>query len=143
MKPSEAAMLLTKIAFFDRRTVGEADARAWAEALDGIGLDDAMAVATQHFQTSSEWLMPIHIINRVKAIRTERLRNAPVMDIPADLHQAVERQWVRAFTDAVKDGHSDPQAAADEGMGIRRLKLPPPDKARLVRVLQTAKGDPA
>ena len=121
MNHSETAILLAKICAYDRRTVGRADVQAWTESLDEhMSLQDAMEAVTRHFRESTDWLMPVHVIRKVAEIRKGRLQNAPVMLIPKDLHQAVERQWTRAFTDAVKDGADDPHAVADEAMGITR-----------------------
>jgi hypothetical protein len=121
MKTSEVSALLTMAAAFDNRTVGEANVAAWASVLHpDMRLSDGMEAMKAHFAKSSEYLKPAHINQGVDQIRRERLAKAPIMLIPTDLHQAVERQWMRAFTDAVKDGESDPHATADTAMGIRR-----------------------
>lgn len=122
MNNTEAAVLLAKVQAYDRRSVGRADVEAWAEVMtkNNIRLVDAMEAVSDYFGEATEWLMPAHLIQRVSQIRKARLQNAPVMVIPKDLHQAVERQWARAFTDAVKDADPDPHATADAAMGITR-----------------------
>ncbi|MFK0297225.1 hypothetical protein ACIQU6_43090, partial [Streptomyces sp. NPDC090442] len=40
MTPADAAELLSLCAAFDRRTIGEADAHAWARALHDVPLDE-------------------------------------------------------------------------------------------------------
>lgn len=122
MNTTEAGLILTKASAYDRRTVGRGDCEAWAEAMThgAIRLPDALEAVSQHYTESANWLMPVHVIQRVAQIRKARLAGAPVMIIPKDLHQAVERQWQKAFTEAVKDGEDDPHAVADQAMGIKR-----------------------
>jgi hypothetical protein len=123
MNTKEAGLLLVKIQAFDRRTVGRADMEAWAEAMTEGGeirLPDALEAVSKHFAASNDWLMPNHVIQLVKRIRKARFEHAPLMDIPRDLHQAVERQWIRAFNAAVADGSADPNAAADAAVSVRR-----------------------
>lgn len=62
MTPGDAARVLAKAAAFDQRTVGDADIAAWAEALDDIDLGDALAAVTRHYSTSTDRLMPVHVI---------------------------------------------------------------------------------
>lgn len=144
MTPSETAKFLALVALTDNRTVGQLDVQAWHEILpEGMSFADAQLALIQHRRDGSEWLMPSHIIANVRAIRRARLREAPVPEIPPDLHQAVERQWMRAFTDAVKDGDTDPQSAADEAMGIHRppaLHPARPDRVQAIRELAKTKG---
>jgi hypothetical protein len=111
MNTKEAGLLLVKIQAFDRRTVGRADMEAWADAMTvrGIRLADALEAVSQHFAASNDWLMPNHVVQLVQQIRKARFARAPLMDIPRDLHQAVEA-----------DGSADPNAAADAAVSVRR-----------------------
>lgn len=122
MNISEAGLLLTKASAYDRRTVGRGDCEAWAEVMTraDIALPDALEAVTQHFQTSNDWLMPVHVTRYVTQIRKTRMNNAPVMLIPGDLSLAVEREWVHEFTAAVKAGEADPHVVADRRLGITR-----------------------
>jgi hypothetical protein len=72
MNRSEIAQLLGLAAARDRRTVGTADVAAWLEDVGDLGFDDARAAVSRHFRTSTDWLMPAHIRQQVKAIRAER-----------------------------------------------------------------------
>ncbi|WP_327047270.1 hypothetical protein OG320_05095 [Microbispora sp. NBC_01189] len=85
MNPSEAAVLLGIAAAFDRRTVGEVDARAWAEALADVALDDARAAVVEHYRESARWLMPADVRTRVKAMRRARLEREVLPAPPAEL----------------------------------------------------------
>lgn len=61
MKPSDAARILAVAAAFDRRTVGETDAQAWADALDELDPRLCAAAVRQHYRHSTDWVMPAHV----------------------------------------------------------------------------------
>lgn len=73
MNKSEAAKLLAFAAACDRRTVGPTDVLAWHELLAGIDYDDAAQAVRNHYATSPEWLMPVHVIRGVRDLRRARL----------------------------------------------------------------------
>jgi hypothetical protein len=124
VKPSEAALVLTKCAAFDSRTIGEADAIAWAEALSSANcsLQDSLRGVTEHYTTTSSRIMPLELINKVRAIRQARIKAAGEPDYPPDLTVAQERGWRAVWLAAVESGSSDPKADADEFIGV--LKRP-------------------
>jgi hypothetical protein len=72
MTPEDAARLLAIAAAFDRRTVGEADALAWADALDGLEPHECAVAIRGHYRDSVAYLMPAHVRERV-AIRRRDL----------------------------------------------------------------------
>ncbi|MFJ6215100.1 hypothetical protein ACIQGZ_17450 [Streptomyces sp. NPDC092296] len=89
MNPSEAATLLGHIAAFDRRTVGEVDARAWAAALHDLPLDrDALDAVARFFGTPPKdpggrrWIEPHHVRTMRTAIRAERIDAANLVHEP-------------------------------------------------------------
>lgn len=73
MKPSQVAELLARIASFDRRTTGETDVLAWHAAIGDLDYGDCEQAVISYFQDSREWLMPVDIRQRVKAMRKDRL----------------------------------------------------------------------
>lgn len=73
MNHDEMVDLLSLISARDNRTVGRATVLAWLEDLDGIDFRDARRAVTQHYRESTDWLMPAHIRDHVRAIREERL----------------------------------------------------------------------
>lgn len=73
MNHSECAALLTLAARIDKRTVGEQDVEAWVEILDDVDFSDARLVLRGHYRSSTEWLMPAHVVQGVRALRRERL----------------------------------------------------------------------
>ncbi len=78
--------LLTAAAAYDRRNVGEGDVHAWSEAARRAGwtFDKALNALHEHYATSSAWLMPGHI--------TERIRLTSRQPAPADELLALERK---------------------------------------------------
>ncbi|MEJ9078830.1 hypothetical protein WKY82_10450 [Gordonia malaquae] len=74
--------LLTVIAAYDRRSIGEGDIAAWAESARRAGwrFDDAVNAVHDHFADSSRWLMPGHVTER---IRLARRQPAPAADVLA------------------------------------------------------------
>lgn len=142
MKPSEATVILTKIAAYDRRSVGEADAAAWAEALDGlVTLQDALTAVRDHFRASNDWLMPKAIIDRSRELRKRRIRDSGLPDFPPDLTQAQEREWLRAYHDALAEVYPnryDTGSAmnmADRALGINRVNSKPADPERVRKLI--------
>lgn len=114
MTPADAAELLTLAAAFDRRTVGEADARAWAAALNAVPLDDdARAAVARHYAETDRWLTPAHVLQQRAKIRRDRLDRANVLyeGTPGETGaESIARR--RQLLAAVADGRIAPQTAA-------------------------------
>lgn len=72
MTKAETAKLLTLIAAFDRRTLGEADVEAWHLILGDLDPTDCADAVKAHFTTSREWLMPTDV--RTFAVNAARRR---------------------------------------------------------------------
>lgn len=145
MKTSEVAKLLAMASAFDNRSVGEANVSAWAAALaPSMPFPDAAEAVRQHFAATSDYLMPAHVNAYVRQLRRLRVSGCQTLvEIPADLHQAQERDWLHWFWDAVKAADPDPNAAADRHLGITRPAeqlTPRPDRVQLVAALATTKG---
>lgn len=105
MKTSEAAIVLAKIAAIDNRTVGEAAALAWAEALDErMTLDDALEAVRQHRATSTDYIQPAHVNAIVLKIRSDRTKAAGTPPIPQGLEYEQEQAWRKAWVQAIGDG---------------------------------------
>lgn len=74
MNPEQTFDLLTQhIAPRDGRTVGKVDATVWHADIGDLSFDDACAAVSLHFRQSTDWLMPKHLRDLVKKIRTDRL----------------------------------------------------------------------
>lgn len=118
MTPAEAALILTQAAAFDRRTISDLDAKAWAAALQDINYHDASQAVTQHYATTTDWLMPAHIRRLVKTITAKRLEHTELTIPDADPDNPV------AYAAALRAGRVR-EMQPGEGIGNRPLSLPP------------------
>lgn len=103
--PSDAAKLLGVAAAFDRRTVGEAEAIAWADALHDLDPNDCQLAIRSHYHDSAVFVMPSHVRQRVKAIRETAAERA---------HRAMMREAIEAPRDP--DGSHRAYLAAVAGL---------------------------
>lgn len=111
-------MVLAKIQAFDNRNVSDETIMAWHEVLAPHTVQDALAAVSDYFKGNAAWIMPAHIVERVRA--TERARIDTFKDgyhlNPADDQATVERgEWqtaTRALRRAVATGALTPQAYA-------------------------------
>lgn len=117
MTPADAAKLLALAAAFDRRTVGESDAMAWADALDGLRLEDCIQAVKDHYRASDKWVMPSNVREGVRLIRRARLERDPEALPDADPND------VPAYLAALREG----RFRAADGEEFR------PDAANLIR----------
>lgn len=113
MNRSQTAQVLTKIAAFDRRTIGEADVLAWHDVLEPMPFEDCMLAVTAHFTESRDWCMPSDIVGRVKKIHSERLKAAGSLSPNDQGNQALYLTEIRALSAAVASGHMTPADLAD------------------------------
>lgn len=143
MQASEAAAVLTAAALIDKRTIGETEAIMWAEILpEWITKTDALAAVAVHYRATRDWLMPVDVITRVKAVRAERFRAAGQPDLPAGLDWRDEQRWRTHWRDLVGEGRpaQEAETVADAAMG-----LPPRHPATIaqddaLRQIETAKS---
>lgn len=149
MTPSQAAKLLGHAAAFDRRTVGEAEARAWAAALEDVPADaDTFAAVARFYGTpprdgeGRKWLEPHHVRTIRRQIRGERHGETISAYVPGDPdetpHEFTSRR--RAQLIAIGDGRAEP-------VPVRQLAGgPAPSVAAAlegrVRDVNAAVGDP-
>ncbi len=83
MTPQETSAVLAMIGTYDRREFTPTDVRAWHAAWHPtLTFEDARHAVSEHYRTSTDWLMPAHINRIAKARRDDRgQRNAlPVGD---------------------------------------------------------------
>lgn len=74
MNIAETSMVLAKIQAFDNRNVDDATILAWQEVLEPHTLQDALVAVSDYFRAYSAWIMPAHIVERVRAIEEDRSR---------------------------------------------------------------------
>lgn len=111
MTTDEVIDLLTLMASFDRRTVGEADVAAWYLAVGDLPSGDAQEAVLEHYRESREWIMPADVSARVGAVRAGRLRITPVPEAPPEIADDPEafRQWLREGAQAIASGREPPR----------------------------------
>lgn len=78
MDKVEVAKLLARASAFDNRIVNDVNVAAWHEVLWQVDYDLAVAAVNEHFKTSTEYLMPVHVSNGAKVQRDRRDRQARV-----------------------------------------------------------------
>lgn len=136
MEPQHAAILLAKCAAYDSRTIGRADAEAWAEALThaGITLGQAIDAIGAHYAEQRDRVMPADVIRIVRATRRQRTAAAGQPDFPPGLTFDQEQRYRRAWFSLVGDG-AEPDAATaavDARFKITRPELRPRPVRELV-----------
>ena len=106
MNLPEAQMLLTVAAAFDNRKPDADAATAWSVALDGYRFEDCRDAIVAHYRSSSDWLMPAHVVAAVKRMRAGRI-DAAALTPPRDLDPddtAAYRRWLAGERARVADG---------------------------------------
>lgn len=73
MNVQEAFKLLTLASARDGRTVDLAVATVWADDLADVSLMDAVQAAKDHYRDTDKWLMPVHVLDWVRARRRKEL----------------------------------------------------------------------
>lgn len=78
MNRSDVAALLTVIASYDRRTLGEAEVIAWHGVLGDLPFEQCRDAVIAHYATQTDWLMPAHVRRHVLTARQDRaMRELP------------------------------------------------------------------
>ncbi|KAA9133737.1 hypothetical protein [Microbacterium caowuchunii] len=73
MTTEELTVLLARIQVIDNRQVDALTLQAWEPLLAGIAYADAVAAVNAHFRDTTEYLMPAHIVRRVREARRAAL----------------------------------------------------------------------
>lgn len=98
MQESETAKILAKAALIDNRHIDRETVKAWHEIIGGIDFDVALAALTIHRRTSTEYLMPAHIIANLRRARDERAIEANrlrALDPPRPQPRTKMPDWFR------------------------------------------------
>ncbi|MFT4288144.1 hypothetical protein [Nocardioides sp.] len=138
MTPAEAAVVLTVAASFDRRTVDESAAQAWAAALPEVAVEAARDAVVAHYREKRDWVMPADIRYFVRRARAKRLSEMPPVDPPPALAERSPRAsiaWTRTVQERWLAG--DPIDVAYR-TACERVGVPVPiasTSARLIRSL--------
>jgi hypothetical protein len=78
--------------------VDQAVAAVWAKDLERVDLDVAVEAATLHYQESSDWLMPVHVIRNSKRVleareRAARLRRQLEPEVREFSDEGIKAYW--------------------------------------------------
>lgn len=114
MSPEETFDLLTLMATRDNRTIGKVDVIAWQQDAGDLDFDDACAAVSLHFRQSTDWLMPKHLRDLVKKIRSERLDGFQYVPVLGDDDPKVYLKSLREQRAAVASGQREPAPAMPE-----------------------------
>jgi hypothetical protein len=98
MNEPEAFKLLTLASARDGRKVSPSVAKVWAGDLARVDLDVAVEAATLHYQESSEWLMPSHVIRNARRVleareRVARLRRQLEPEVREFSDEGIKAYW--------------------------------------------------
>jgi hypothetical protein len=100
MNITETGLVLAKIQAFDNRNVDDPTAIAWQEILEPYAAQDCLDAVAGYFKSNTGWIMPAHIVDRVREIEEARVRAlgyTPYL-APADEDAAMASgQWSAAM----------------------------------------------
>jgi transposase len=73
-------------------------AKVWAGDLARVDLDVAVEAATLHYQESSDWLMPVHVIRNARRVleareRAARLRRQLEPEVREFSDEGIKAYW--------------------------------------------------
>ncbi|MFI1914544.1 hypothetical protein [Nocardia sp. NPDC020380] len=88
MTRNDVVNLLTMIASFDQRTVGESDVAPWFAALCHLPYGAARDAVLVHHQTSAERIKPVHVIDLARRASNDRVERASASPVFRDQRDA-------------------------------------------------------
>lgn len=96
MTESETRMILAQAAALDNRKVNNAMIILWYTAFQGYAYDEVAWALREHIRTSTEYLMPAHLITLVNGKRHEYRRSNPSGSLTGDAWLEQEREEIAA-----------------------------------------------
>jgi hypothetical protein len=76
MTGDEVRQVLARITTYDGRQIEASTILAWGEVLADVSYDDAVRAVTEHYASSHDWLMPVHIVAAASRYEDDRAREA-------------------------------------------------------------------
>ncbi len=128
MEIAEVGKILTLMASYDQRKVGETDIMAWSELIGSFDYADAKDAVLAHYAATADRIMPADIVRFAKARRGERDNPAPgsvAERIETDIPDA-DPDDVHAYIMALRENRMRPY---DDGTARAR-----PMRALMARV---------
>lgn len=102
MNRNDVRDLLGLASAFDGRPITDESVEAWYEILRPFHLDQAMQSVKNHFSTSDRKLMPFHVVDGVRKIREETMRDFQAGGQPLEIPDA-DPDDTRAYLLAIRD----------------------------------------
>jgi len=96
----ETAAVLAKIKLIDNREITELVIREWHDIIGHIEYADAIVAVREHRKTSTDYLLPGHVVQGARRARDARERDARkhralpagnVITMPPDFHEMTQR----------------------------------------------------
>lgn len=99
MNRAECAQLLTIVASYDRRTLGEADVISWQGAIGDLTFEECRTAVVKHYAEQTDWLMPAH----VRRLALSARQDAAMRSLPSGRDDLVPQpDWFRATVEEHK-----------------------------------------
>lgn len=108
MRHDECGELLRRVAAYDNRKPDPHAVEAWMSVLAPYSYADCLDAVVAHHTESTDWCMPVHIRQRVRKVRNERIASSPTPDPPPDLDVAGYQDWLRRTRAQIADGWTPP-----------------------------------
>ena len=136
MNPGDTAKLLAAAAMFDYRKVDKDDILAWHHLIGDLDFDDSIEAVRRHYRDSTDRLMPAHVRQGVRAIRTERAAktHSEALALPSRFEDDEDR------TDRARRGSAQVHevlAELSQRMQDRAARIPDDAMDRLREVTDT------
>lgn len=110
MNLEETSALLAKIQSFDNRKVDEAVIISWHEIMAPHSLPDCWAAVRDYYRISDKWIMPSHVIERVREVEKGRINKLRYdLHLNEADHDNNWREKTRALHRAVSTGEITPE----------------------------------
>jgi Xaa-Pro aminopeptidase len=94
MNYDETASVLALAASYDQRKVGDTDVKAWLRQLADLPAADCAQAVFDHYGESRERVMPVDVLDRVRAYRVARATAVKDEQVIADVH-SLSKGYIR------------------------------------------------
>ncbi len=113
MTEDEVIDLLSIVTAYDKRTVGQGELHAWADAArrGRWTFELASEAVKNHYAESADWIMPAHVTQRIKALRSEPPRSGALPAATSGPASGEHRRQVLAWFDNRQAERGPSQAA--------------------------------
>ena len=108
MNVEETSNLLTAIQNVDNRRIDDATVLVWHEIVGDLPFADCLMAVTRHFGESTDYLMPVHVVQGAREIERERIRRADHRRAlesarPAERPLKDRSQEIQDFVQSIRD----------------------------------------